>query len=144
MRARKTDANLTDLVDDARRCGFLVHVTNGEWDLTVQLAGVTDPQQAMMSAVAQFAEMFGEEALRRGFAVQRPGDVEVEPVSVFELAAWPFDISDWSEAIVFYRRRVKLTTELQARYPGLDWSAAKGQIDQMRSDIRGIAALRKK
>ena len=37
MRARRTDENLIAIVEIARKAGFLVHVTNGDWDLTVQL-----------------------------------------------------------------------------------------------------------
>ena len=40
--ARRTDANLTDIVKAYRRLGCVVHVTNAAWDATVQFGGVTD------------------------------------------------------------------------------------------------------
>ena len=40
--ARRTDANLTDIVKAYRQLGACVHVTNGAWDLTVSYAGITD------------------------------------------------------------------------------------------------------
>lgn len=42
MRARRVDANLTTIVKAYRKLGCKVHVTNGDWDLTVQYGGVTD------------------------------------------------------------------------------------------------------
>lgn len=41
-RAARTDSNLKAIVKAARKLGFLVHVTNGDWDLTVQLQGRTE------------------------------------------------------------------------------------------------------
>lgn len=35
MRAKRTDANLTDLVKALRKLGYLVNITNADWDLTV-------------------------------------------------------------------------------------------------------------
>lgn len=42
MRARRTDDNLGNIVSVARAIGFKVHVTNGDWDATVQLGNVTE------------------------------------------------------------------------------------------------------
>ncbi len=42
MRARRTDANLTDIVAAYRRAGCIVDITNGRWDLTVQYRGLTE------------------------------------------------------------------------------------------------------
>jgi hypothetical protein len=42
VRARKVDANLGAIVEIARKVGFLVHVTNSDWDATVQLAGMVE------------------------------------------------------------------------------------------------------
>ena len=42
MRARRTDANLTEIVKAYRQLGCRVDVTNGKWDLTVQYGGLTD------------------------------------------------------------------------------------------------------
>ena len=41
MRARRVDANLSDIVDAFRRLGLSVHVTNDAWDLTVGFGGLT-------------------------------------------------------------------------------------------------------
>lgn len=41
MRARRTDANLTDLVNAFRKLGCSVHVTNRDWDLTIGYGGLT-------------------------------------------------------------------------------------------------------
>jgi len=40
-RAARTDANLTEVVKALRKLGLRVHVTNGDWDLTVQYGGQT-------------------------------------------------------------------------------------------------------
>lgn len=40
MRARRVDANLTEIVHEFRRLGCSVHVTNDMWDLTVAWSGV--------------------------------------------------------------------------------------------------------
>jgi hypothetical protein len=42
MRARRVDANLGEIVKAARAIGMLVHVTNGDWDATVQYMGITE------------------------------------------------------------------------------------------------------
>lgn len=41
MRARRTDANLTEIVKHLRSLGCSVHITNGDWDLTIGYGGVT-------------------------------------------------------------------------------------------------------
>lgn len=41
MRARKVDANCAEIVKNMRKLGLTVHVTNADWDLTVQYGGVT-------------------------------------------------------------------------------------------------------
>lgn len=41
-RARKVDANLSAIVEIARKVGFLVHVTNADWDATVQFHGLVE------------------------------------------------------------------------------------------------------
>lgn len=40
MRARRVDANLKEIVDEFRRLGCAVHVTNDMWDLTISLGGL--------------------------------------------------------------------------------------------------------
>lgn len=42
MRARRVDANLSEIVKAYRKLGCRVDVTNDRWDLTVQYAGLTD------------------------------------------------------------------------------------------------------
>ena len=42
MRARKIDANLPEIRRYAEDLGFLVHTTNADWDLTVQMDGKTE------------------------------------------------------------------------------------------------------
>jgi hypothetical protein len=42
VRARRVDQNLQSIVKAARAMGMLVHVTNGDWDATVQYVGVTE------------------------------------------------------------------------------------------------------
>mgnify|MGYP003645160266 CR=1 FL=1 len=37
----KTDSNCKEIVSILRKLGFRVHVTNAEWDLTVQFHGLT-------------------------------------------------------------------------------------------------------
>ena len=40
--ARRTDDNLAEIVKAYRKLGAVVHVTNGAWDATVQVGGLTD------------------------------------------------------------------------------------------------------
>lgn len=40
--ARRVDANLTEIVKAYRKLGATVHVTNADWDMTVQVNGITD------------------------------------------------------------------------------------------------------
>lgn len=42
MRARRVDENLGNLVAVARAIGLKVHVTNADWDATVQLGDKTE------------------------------------------------------------------------------------------------------
>lgn len=41
MRARRTDANLTEVADAFRKLGCSVDVTNEIWDLTIGYGGIT-------------------------------------------------------------------------------------------------------
>lgn len=52
MRARRTDNNYDDIVDELERLGLKVHRTNADWDLTVaygraiELVEVKNPETA--------------------------------------------------------------------------------------------------
>lgn len=41
MRARRVDANHSEIAEEFERQGCIVHRTNSDWDLTVQLYGLT-------------------------------------------------------------------------------------------------------
>lgn len=50
MRARRTDANLREIVAAYRKLGAVVDVTNARWDVTVQVGGLTDLVEVKDSA----------------------------------------------------------------------------------------------
>ena len=76
-RQRKVDANCKSIVQCLRELGFRVHVTNGDWDLTVQYGGLTVLAEVRPADKPKTPRKGRQEAFQQDFSVywlQTPKD----------------------------------------------------------------------